>query len=216
MQPSPETAPPGKIRLLIVEDHPTVRAGIRGLLQGAAEIEIVGEAADGLEAVQMADLYQPDFMLLDMELPLLRGDGVLHRVLQAHPQMRVLVLSSHNDREYINSMLAGGALGYVLKEEAPAQLLQAIRLVMKGSVWISPRVAETIIPASPFEQALTWRELAILQHLLEGKSLVEVAAAMELSEKQAENHVALLMVKFEVPSLEALIEMARKMLPPAA
>ncbi len=216
MEPSIETALPKKIRLLIVEDHPTVRAGIHSLLQSAKEIEIVAEAADGLQAVKMADLYKPDFMLLDMELPLLRGDGVLRRVLQSYPEMRVLVLSSHNDREYIKSMLAGGALGYVLKEEAPAYLLQAIRRVMAGKTWLSPRVAETIIPASPFEQPLSWRELAILQHLLEGKSHAEVAAATELTEKQVDEHLALLLLKFEVPSLEALKEVARRMLPPAA
>jgi two-component system nitrate/nitrite response regulator NarL len=215
-EPSMESPLPKKIRLLIVEDHPTVRAGIRGLLQGAQEIEVVGEAADGLQAVEMADLYQPDFMLLDMELPALRGDAVLHRVLQSHPGMRVLVLSSHNDREYIKSMLAGGALGYVLKDEAPAHLLQAIRSVLTGAIWLSPRVAEAIIPASPFEQALTWRELAMLQHLLEGKSEAEVAAAMDLTQAQVKDYLALLMLKFEAPSQEALIEVARKMLPPAA
>jgi DNA-binding NarL/FixJ family response regulator len=216
MQPTLEPIPPRKIRLLIVEDHPIVRAGIRSLLQGAQEIEIVGEAADGLEAVRLAHLHQPDFMLLDMELPGLRGDGVLHRVLQALPNMRVLVLSSHNDHEYIKSMLAGGALGYVLKEEAPAHLLQAIRLVMQGETWISPRVAEKIIPASPFEQALTWRELAVLQHLVDGKSQGDVAAAMNFTERQLQDYVQLLMLKFEVPSLEALVEVARKMLPPPA
>ena len=216
MESTAQPVPPRTIRLLIVEDHPTVRAGIRGLLQAAEEIEVVGEAADGLEAVQMADQFQPDFMLLDMELPLLRGDGVLRRVLQAHPEMRVLVLSSHNDREYIKSMLAGGALGYVLKEEAPAHLLQAIRRVMQGSVWLSPRVAEMIIPASPFEQELTWRELAILQHLVEGKSQEDVAMAMHFTERQVQEYLGLLMMKFEAPSLEALVEVARKMLPPPA
>ncbi len=216
MDSSIEPAPPKKIRLLVVEDHPIVRARIIGLLRGAPEIEVIGEAGDGAQAVEMCDLYQPDFMLLDMELPILRGDGVLHRVLQTHPEMRVLVLSSHNDREYIKSMLAGGALGYVLKEEAPSQLLQAIRLVMDGKVWISPRVAQTVIPASPFEQALSWRELAILQHLLEGKSGAEVCAATNLTEPQLEEHLRLLMLKFEVPSLEALLEIARRMLPPAS
>ncbi len=216
MKPDIEPAPSNKIRLLIVEDHPTVRARIRALLRAAEEIEIVGEAGDGAQAVAMCDLYQPDFMLLDMELPILRGDGVLHRVLQSHPGLRVLVLSSHNDREYIKAMLAGGALGYVLKEEAPAHLLQAIRLVMTGKTWISPRVAETIIPGSPFEQALSWRELAILQRLLEGESLEQVAAATNLTEPQVEDHLSLLMLKFEAPSREALLEIARKMLPPAS
>ena len=207
---------PGKIRLLIVEDHPTVRAGIRALLQGADEIEIVGEAGDGGEALEMVNQVTPDFILLDMELPTLRGDAVLRRVLEKHPDMRVLVLSSHNDREYINSMLAGGAMGYVLKDEAPLYLLQAIRSVVSGSSWISPRVAETIIPASPFEQALSWRELAILQRLLEGQSQAELVAEMDLTPQQVEDHLALLKLKFEAPSLEALMDIARKMLPPAA
>ncbi len=208
-----EPASPRKIRLLIVEDHPTVRSGIRGLLQSAGDIEVVGEAEDGGQAIEMAQEFAPDFMLLDMELPTMRGDAVLGQVLQNHPDMRVLVLSSHNDREYIKSMLAGGAMGYVLKEEAPGFLLQAIRHVDAGTVWISPRVADTIIPASPLEQALSWRELAILERLLEGQSRVEVAAALEISEAQVREHLALLMQKFEVPSVEALLEIAHRMLP---
>jgi two-component system NarL family response regulator len=211
-----EPIPARKVRLLIVEDHPYVRAGIRTLLQSADEIDIVGECGDGGEALTLVEQLQPDFILLDMELPTLRGDGVLRRVLQDRPGTRVLVLSSHDDREYIKSMLAGGAMGYVMKDEAPMYLLPAIRHVLKGTSWISPRVAEAIIPASPFEQALSQRELLILGGLLNGKPDAEVAASLELSLPQLNDYLTLLMAKFEAPSREALLEVARKMVPPAA
>jgi DNA-binding NarL/FixJ family response regulator len=205
----------GRIRLLIVEDHTAVRAGIRTLLKAAADIEVVGEAADGAQAVDLANQYAPDFILLDMELPILRGDEVLRRVLQRRPDVRVLVLSSYDDPSYIKAMLASGARGYLLKEEAPSLLLTAIRSIdaQSAGAWLSPRISQSVVlPA--FEQALSWRELAILEYLLEGQSRAEIASALNLSNEQLERHVQLLMQKFEATSLNALLEIARRLLPP--
>lgn len=203
-----------KIRLLIVEDHPTVRSGIRVLLREAAEIEVVGEAGDGGQALELAAQLLPDLILLDLELPVLRGDAVMRRVRQAHPGMGVLVLSSHNDPEYVRSMVAGGALGYLLKEDAPDSLVKAIRGVMadRTHAWLSPRVEQKELPPQLLEQTLTWREIAILEHLVGGLATREMAEAMGLTEKQVNAHLRILMQKFEAGSLEMLVEAARLML----
>lgn len=215
MQPSGSGS---KIRLLIVEDHAAVRAGIRALLQGLDDIEVVGEAADGQQAIDLANQFAPDFILLDMELPILRGDAVMRHVLQARPDVRVLVLSSYSDPEYIKGMLAEGARGYLLKEEAPSLLLTAIRTIGSQSTgtWLSPKVAEVAGVPTAFDQELSWRELAIMEHLAEGRSVPEIASALELSEIQLGEHLQLLMKKLEATSMDALVELARRMLPPGS
>lgn len=207
-----------KIRLLVVEDHAAVRAGIRALLEEAGDIEVVGEAVDGGQAVALVDRYAPDFILLDMELPVLRGDEVMRVVLNAHPGTRVLVLSAYNDSSYIRGMLAQGARGYLLKEEAPFLLLTAIRSIdgQASGGWLSPKTAQMAGIPSSFEQPLSRRELAIAQHLVQGWSRAETAAAMHLSEQQLGDYLRLLMQKFEAPSLEVLVEIARRMLPPGS
>jgi len=208
------TEPVRKIRLLIVEDHPTVRSGIRVLLKGMTEVEVVGEAADGGQALELARTLTPDLILLDMELPVLRGDEVMRRVRESLPAVGVLVLSSHNDPEYVRSMVAEGALGYILKEDAPGTLVNAIRGVMadRTHAWLSPRVEERGLPVSVLEQTLTWREMAILEHVVQGLGEAEIAAATNLSEKQVAAHLRILMNKFEAGSREELLQVARLML----
>jgi DNA-binding NarL/FixJ family response regulator len=203
------------IRLLIVEDHPIVRAGIRALLKGAKDIDVVAEAADGAQAVDLADQIAPDFILLDMELPILRGDAVMHRVLKKRPEVRVLVLSSYDDPSYIKGMLAGGARGYLLKEEAPSLLLTAIRSIeaQEAGAWLSPKISRVVVMPS-FEQALSWRELAILEYLVDGETNADIAPMINLSDEQLQQHVGVLMQKFEAASLTELVDTARRMLPP--
>ncbi len=207
-----------KIRLLIVEDHPAMRAGIRALLRPAGDIEVVAEAADGAQAVELANQHSPDFMLLDMELPVLRGDGVLRQVRKSHPEIRVLALSSYNDPAYVQDMLAGGARGYILKEEAPTLLINAIRSIHKNGTgaWLSPKTAARVAARSTREETLSWREIAILEDLLEGRSQADIAAALDLTDAQLAERLRLLMYKFHVTTLEALSETARQTLPPGS
>jgi DNA-binding NarL/FixJ family response regulator len=210
--------PKRKIRLLIVEDHPEVRAGIRGLLQAAEDIEIVAEASNGAQAVELANQYAPDFILLDMELPIMRGDAVMRAVLKTQPGVRVLVVSSYNDREYIRDMLAQGARGYLLKEEAPSYLLQAIRSIDTESTgaWLSPQVSQMAALPASFEQRLSWRELAILEQLVDARSEAEIASELNLTREQLAEYLTLLMHKLGATSPEALIEIGRRMLPPGS
>lgn len=127
------------IRVVIVDDHAGVRAGIRKLLLAAQDIIVVGEGANGQEAIQLAETKKPDVMLLDVELPILRGDEVVRRIQSSHPAVKVLAVSSYNDRQYIQGMLENGASGYIIKDEAPDLLLEAIYSVFASDQrWLSP------------------------------------------------------------------------------
>ena len=143
---------------------------------------------------------------------------MLREVLKARPDVRVLVLSSYNDRAYIESMLAAGARGYLLKEEAPALLLKAIRSIDAQSTgaWLSPQASGSLPFPSLFEQEISWRELAILQRLLDGESQAEIAFAVNLPEPKFGEHLQLLMQKLGAPTLVALMDLARRTFPPAS
>ena len=129
-----------QIRVVIVDDHPGVRAGIRKLLFAAKDILVVGEGTNGLEAIQLAEAHNPDVMLLDVELPILRGDMVVRKIRDAQPGVKVLAVSSYHDRSYVQGMMENGAFGYITKDEAPELLVEAVRSVFNGKTkWVSPR-----------------------------------------------------------------------------
>lgn len=129
-----------EIRVVIVEDHPRVRAGIIKLLNNARDIVIVGEGENGLQAIQLAGSVKPDLLLLDVELPYLRGDEVLRRIRNAQQGVKVLAVSSYNDRFFVDNMMENGAMGYITKDEAPEMLIDAVRaIVTENRQWISPQ-----------------------------------------------------------------------------
>jgi len=133
------------IKVVIVDDHAGVRAGIRNLLLTAKDVIVVGEGVNGVEAVQLAETEKPDVMLLDVELPILRGDEVVKRIHRSQPKVKVLAVSSYNDRLYIQGMLENGAAGYIIKDEAPNLLLEAIHSVFTSNQrWLSPLAARSI------------------------------------------------------------------------
>ena len=128
------------IKVVIVEDHPGVREGIKKLLFGAKDIRVVGEGANGMEAIQLAQTHDPDVILLDVELPMLRGDEVVRKIRAMQSRIKVLAVSSYNDRSYVQGMLENGASGYITKEEAPELLVEAVHKVFQGKgKWVSPR-----------------------------------------------------------------------------
>jgi DNA-binding NarL/FixJ family response regulator len=203
-----------KIRVVIVDDHPGVRAGIKKLLRGAADIAVVGEGADGIRAIELASAEKPDVLLLDVELPLLGGDIVMRRIHDAEPEVRVLVVSTYNDRTYIQSMVANGAAGYITKDEAPAMLLEAIHgILSQTSLWMSPKALENSAVSTLEEQTLTDREVEILKLLLLNRSEEEIASSLEMDPQQVSNYLRVLLNKFEVDDLEALRAVARRIIP---
>src|SRR5512140_3101147 len=129
-----------KIRVVIVDDHPGVRAGIKNLLRRAQDITVVGEGGDGMKAIELAQTKKPDILLLDVELPVVGGDIAMRRIHDTEPDIRVLIVSTYNDRTYVQSMVANGAAGYITKDEAPALLLDAIyHVLQKDALWMSPK-----------------------------------------------------------------------------
>ena len=206
--------PNEKIRVVIVDDHPGVRAGIKKLLRRAKDITIVGEGADGAKAIELATAKKPDILLLDVELPIVGGDIVMRRIHETEPGIRVLIVSTYNDRTYVQSMLANGAAGYITKDEAPAMLLKAIHSVLETQdLWLSPRAVETTGAATIEEQTLTNREIDILRQLVLNRSPAEIAESVHMEEQQVTNYLELLMDKFETDSLDVLRAVARRVLP---
>jgi len=129
-----------QIRVVIVDDHKGVRAGIKYLLGNANDIDVVGEGANGVEAVQLAGKYKPDVMLLDVELPVMRGDEAVRLIRGKHPEVKVLAVSSYSDRQFIMEMMANGAAGYITKDEVPDLLVDAVRTIHRANhTWLSPR-----------------------------------------------------------------------------
>ena len=199
------------IEVVIVDDHPGVRAGIKNLLSPAKDIVVVGEGANGAEAIQLARGKNPDILLLDVELPILRGDEVVRRIRDEHPNVKVLAVSSYNDRMYIQGMMENGAVGYITKDEAPAMLVNAVRSIAReNKKWISPRASTNNAPASPEEQILTYSELEIINRLLLGKSEAEISQELKMSAKSLSHYLQLLMDKFGVDSTDSLSIAARR------
>ena len=202
-----------QIKVVIVDDFPGVRAGIKNLLRSAKDIVVVGEGANGKEALELAFSKNPDIMLLDVELPDLRGDIVTHRIHETQPNIKVLAVSSYSDREYIHGMLETGAVGYITKDEAPAMLLEAIRsIVYSGGNWLSPRAVKNTRLVPIEEQMLSKREIDILEQLVLNRSDKEIADFLDTDEKHVKSYLKLLMTKFEAESLNSLKAIAQRIL----
>jgi DNA-binding NarL/FixJ family response regulator len=201
------------IKVLIVDDHPGVRAGIKNLIEGAKDIIVMGEGANGADAIQLINTRKSDILLLDIELPDQRGDRVMHHIHEVQPGMKVLAVSSYSDREYILGMVQNGAAGYITKDEAPIMLVEAIRIIVReGKDWFSPRAIKNSSLTSLDEQTLTEREVHILRRLLMDQSRAQIANSLQMDEKQLEKYLNLLMRKFETESMDTLKHAAKRIL----
>lgn len=202
-----------QIKVVIVDDHAGVRTGIKNLLQTAKDIVVVGEGANGAEAIELVDTRNPDILLLDIELPDQRGDMVMRHIHDRQPDMKVLAVSSYSDRDYILGMLENGASGYITKDEAPMMLLDAIRsIIQNGKSWFSPRALKQSGIPSVEEQTLTKREVEILEQLVLDRSTEDIAAFLNMNVEQVDKYLKLLMRKFETESIAALKHIARRIL----
>jgi two-component system response regulator NreC len=206
-----------KIRVLIVDDHGIVRAGIRSLLEDYADIEVVGEAGSGWKAIELATHLQPDVVLMDIAMGDLSGLEATQEIRERAPDVNVLALTMHDREEYFFAMLKAGALGYVLKESEPDELLAAIRAVHRGEAFLSPAVTKAVLEdyltqrtdqAQPRSDNLTLREQEVLRLAAEGKTTREIADMLHLSAKTIEKHRSSMMRKLGLQSLPDLIKYA--------
>ncbi len=203
------------IRVILVDDHPVVRSGIRGLLEKASDIEIAGEATLGEEALRLVEETPADVLLLDMELPDIPGTRVAEQVKQNHPELKILSLSAHDDSTYVRQVLELGAAGYLMKDEAPEVIVEAVRGVAQGQQgWISRGIAAQMtgwIQAGVPEGAkLTQREQETLRLLVEGKTNQAIGNELHISEKTVEKYIKAIFEKLNVSSrVEAAVVAVR-------
>src|SRR6058998_3725201 len=179
-------------RILLADDHEIVRQGVRLLLQQEG-FEVVGEAANGQEAIRLARESCPDIALLDYGMPLLNGIGAAREIAQACPKTKVILLTMHTDDHYVLEALRMGIKGFVVKSQAPADLVRAIQEVLRGMVYLSPRVSRALVQAYLAKSALpadplTAREREVLQLVAEGNTTKEVARLLGISAKTVESH----------------------------
>jgi DNA-binding NarL/FixJ family response regulator len=201
--------------VLLVEDHGLVRAGFRALLDGIKGVEVVGEAADGREGLNMIRSRKPHVVLMDIALPGLNGLEVLERTVKEHPKVRVVMLSMHANEEYVSRALRSGARGYILKDADISELELALRAVFEGNIYMSPAVSKKVVDeymrrvrpqGSPY--ALTERQQEVLQQVAQGKNTKEIAYLLQLSVKTIESHRAQLMKRLNIHDVAGLVRYA--------
>jgi DNA-binding NarL/FixJ family response regulator len=206
------------IRVLVVDDHPVVRHGLMAILRWEQDMELVGEAADGAEAVRMILDHQPDVVLLDLRLPQLSGIEVMRRVRGKAPGTRFLVLTTYDTDEYIAPALAAGANGYLLKDVEPDELSRGIHALMQGGAALEPKVAAHVLGHLADDEAgdgLSEREMDVLRLLPSGSSNKTIAAHLGLSENTVKSHISHLFSKLGVQSRAEAVSaaMQRGLLP---
>lgn len=202
MEPATSTS---MIRVLLVEDHTIVREGLRAMLAMRSEIEVVGESADGLHAVEEAKRLRPDVIVMDLNLPKQGGLDATRAIREALPDTRVLVLSMYGGAEHVRPALRAGASGYLVKGTGVAELVSGILSVAKGQAYFSHDVAAHLLREEQNSMALTPRELEVLKLVASGMSSQEIADSLSLSIKTVESHRSRVMTKLDVTNVAMLV-----------
>lgn len=191
-----------RIRVLVVDDHPVVRAGLRGMLGLKPGIEIVGEAADGVEAIDQALQLNPDVVVLDLVMPRKTGIEVVAELKARAPAMHIVVLTSYANQDRVRAAVSAGAEGFVLKETRPEELVAAIRHVAAGGVWLDPSLAYSLMRQRPQEPAalegLTPREREVLALLGQGLPNSDIAARLFITDSTVRVHVSNILAKLQL------------------
>lgn len=203
------------IKVLLADDHAVVRDGLTLVLESQADMRVVGRAADGREAVQQVVETGPDVAVMDIAMPMLNGIEATEQIRDRCPETEVLILSVHSDAEHVFRALRAGALGYVLKESAGAEVISAVRSVHAGKRYLGAKISDTVIEdylrqrhtASPVE-ALSARERQVLQLVVEGRTSAEAAELLSLSTKSVDTYRSRMMQKLGISDLPSLVKFA--------
>lgn len=206
------------IKVFLADDHKVVRDGLHLLLSAEADIEVVGGASDGLEAVDLAAQLRPDVVVMDIAMPGMNGIEAMAQILRTNPASRVIILSMHATKEYIFQALQAGARGYLLKESAGIEVVNAVRMVHHGGSYLSPKISNQVIEGyvrpkdddvdSDPLSVLSPRERQIFRLVVEGKSSAEIAKILFLSPKTVDTYRSRLMQKLGVSDLLSLFKFA--------
>ena len=208
-----------QLRILIADDHPVFRHGVRALLGSTPEVEVVGEVTTGEEAITLAESLQPDVVLMDIQMPGINGIGATRRIVQTSPHIRVLVVTMFQDDGSVFAAMRAGARGYILKDATKDEILRAIRAVGNGEAIFSPAIASRVLayfaaPASSVPKGvfpeLTDREREILDWIVKGATNAEIAARLDLSVKTVSNYVSNIFSKLQVADRVQAIMRARE------
>jgi two-component system, NarL family, response regulator NreC len=199
-------------RVLLADDHPIVRDGLRAILREEG-FEVIAEASDGHEAVRLSQELEPEIAVLDISMPLLNGIDAAKEILKSAPKTKVVLLTMYTDERYVLASLRAGITAYVLKNKATSSLVQALRAVRKGEIYLSSGVSRTVVDAflakddAPADQ-LSVREREVLQLIAEGKNVKEIASVLGISIKTAESHRTNVMRKLNIHETAGLVRYA--------
>lgn len=205
--------------IVLADDHVLVRQGLRRILEGMGDLKVIGEVNDGLELLNLFNHMTPDMVILDIFMPNLRGIEAIHEIKKIRPDVKILILTMHKDKEYLYLALSAGAKGYLLKEDADRELFSAIEKVRQGKTYISPHFSEEIVDdlvhvgrgeaKTVFEvDSLTPREREVLKLIAEGKSSKEIAQLLFISVPTVNNHRANIMEKLDLNKATDLVKYA--------
>lgn len=205
------------IRILLADDHSVVRAGLRTLINTEPDFDLVGEAADGNQVIQLAAQLQPDVVVMDVSMPGLGGIDAMQKLKELVPQTRVLILTFHEDESLVRKAISSGASGYIIKRAAESELINAIRIVSQGDMYIHPSMTRALIrdliptpQKGPTEPPLTSREIDVLRLIVRGFTNNQIAGNLSLSTRTVEGHRASLMDKLDLHSRVELVEWAEQ------
>ena len=204
------------IRVLLADDHILIRAGVRALLENIEGIDVIGEASDGRQAMELVKEHSPDILLTDIAMPGLNGLEAIARIKKSFDRLHIIVLSMHTSEEYVREALGVGAGGYIVKGADPSELELALKSVMRGELYLSPAISKSIVShflkqsptASDPVKELTSRQREILQLIAEGQTTKDIAQLLDLSIKTVETHRTDLMKRLDIHDVAGLVRYA--------